>query len=43
MLDVPNANEKLLYLMENIKYNHIKKNSIINLLKEIDENSEEEL
>jgi hypothetical protein len=42
MLDVPNANEKLLYLIENIRYNHIKKNSIINLLKDIDENSGDE-
>jgi hypothetical protein len=37
MLDIPNANEKLFYLINNINYNHTKKTEFINILKNIDE------
>ena len=41
MLDIPNANDKLLYLIDNINYNNSKKIEFINILKSINENESE--
>jgi hypothetical protein len=43
ILDIPNVNEKLLYLINNINYEHKNKDNIINILKNIDIDSDEEL
>jgi hypothetical protein len=42
LLDIPNANEKLLYLLENIKDNFEKKEIFISILKNIDSDKEED-
>jgi hypothetical protein len=42
MLDIPNANEKLFYLINNINYNHTKKTEFINILKNIDESDSDD-
>ena len=42
MLDIPNINEKLLYLIDNINYNNAKKINFINILKNINESDSEE-
>ena len=42
LLDVPNANEKLLYLLENIKDNFEKKENFIDILKNIDTDEEDD-
>ena len=42
MLDIPNVNEKLLYLIDNINYNNPKKINFINILKNINDESDSE-
>lgn len=42
MLDIPDANSKLIYLIEYTKYNHCKKNEFINILNNIDSDSEDD-
>ncbi len=41
MLDIPDANVKLLYLINNINYNNNKKDEFINILKNMDESDSE--
>ena len=37
ILDLPDANNKLLYIIDNIKYSNVKKNNFIDILKKINE------
>ena len=41
-LDFPDANEKLIYLINNINYDNDKKNDLLNILKNFDSESEED-
>ena len=41
LLDIPCANEKLIYIINNLKYNHDKKNNFIEILKNIDNSDSE--
>lgn len=42
MLDIPNAHDKLLYLIDNINYNNSKKLEFINILKDINNSDSED-
>ena len=42
ILDIPNAHEKLLYLIDNINYNNSKKIEFINILKNLNESDSED-
>ena len=42
MLDIPNAHEKLLYLIDNINYTNNKKIQFINILKNLNESDSED-
>ena len=42
MLDIPNAHDKLLYLIDNINYTNNKKTEFINILKNLDNNDSED-
>ena len=40
ILDIPDVNTKILYIIDNIKYNHSKKNNFINILNKMGEPSD---